>query len=106
MQLEGHVPDRVCQIPAHYYAQTVAVSGYQLDVEELARVELDTRQEHKSSRGVVLRDDGEYVFGGKVGCVGRGWSYGDEGGGGNVVVFELRLGSVLARCEQCNVCLV
>ena len=99
VKLEGHVSKSMCQIPAHCYAQTMAVSCDEFDVKELARVELDSREEHKGSRGVVLGDDGEDVFSCEVGRVGRGRSDGDEGRRGDVVVFKLRLCSVLMECE-------
>jgi hypothetical protein len=45
----------------------VAVSCYEFDVEELARVELDAGKEDESGGGVVLGDDGEDVLSGEVG---------------------------------------
>lgn len=100
VQFEGDVPDGVGEIPAYYYAQAVAVSCDEFDVEELARVELDAGEEDQGGGGVVLGDYREDVFGCEVRRVGRGWGDGDEGGGGDVVVLELRLGSVLAGCEH------
>lgn len=99
MQLDGHVADCVGEVPADEYAQAVTVACYQLDVEELARVKLNARQEDESSGGVVLGDDGEDMLGGEVRRVVGGGCDGDEGGGGDVVVGELRLDGVLVLCE-------
>jgi hypothetical protein len=44
----------------------VAVSGYQFDVEELARIELDARKEYQSGCRAVVCYGGEDVFVGEI----------------------------------------
>lgn len=54
MQLQRYIPYCMGQIPAHCYTQRPAVTRYQLNVEELARVELYARQKDKSRTGGVV----------------------------------------------------
>lgn len=90
VQLQGYVADGVGEVPADGYVEGLAVSGYGFHVEELARVELNAWEKNEGGRWGVLGDDGEDVFGGKVGGGCRWWFYGDECGGVEIVVCDLR----------------
>ena len=83
------------QVPANGDTVRVAVACDELDVEELARVELYTGEQDECGRGGVFGDDGQDVFGGDVGRGGRGRFDGDEGRGVEIVVGDLREGGVL-----------
>lgn len=98
VQGERDVADGVREVPTDGYAARLGVRGDGGDVEELAAVVLDAREEEQGSGGGVLVDDGEDVGGGQVRGCGVGRVELDEGGGGvQVVVVELGLYGVLAR---------
>jgi hypothetical protein len=73
VQLQGHVTNGVCEIPSNYDTERVAVAGNELNVEKLARVELDAWKQDESCCGSMAGDDGENVFVGEVGRGGRRW---------------------------------
>lgn len=54
VELERHIANRVSQVPADRNTIRMAVACYELNIEELPRIELYTGQEDKGGRGGVF----------------------------------------------------
>jgi hypothetical protein len=67
VQLQWHITHCVRQIPADRDAVGMTVASYELNIEKLSRVELDSGQQDKGGCSGVLRYDGEDVLGRDVG---------------------------------------
>jgi hypothetical protein len=72
----------VREVPAYCDTEGMAVPRYEFNIEELARVELDAREEDEGGRSSMLRDDGEDVFSRKIGTFSRRRCDSDKGGKG------------------------
>lgn len=73
VEVQGHVADGVGQVPDDEDATGAREGGDGADVEELAGVELDPREEEERGCGGVRGDCGEDVGGGeggRAGCLG------------------------------------
>ncbi|KAI6776737.1 hypothetical protein HG530_000682 [Fusarium avenaceum] len=65
VQRQRHIAYRVSEVPDNKYATLASEGSQAWDIEELARVVLDTRKEEDGSRGSVCIDNGLDVFGRK-----------------------------------------
>lgn len=96
VQLQRHVADGVGEVPADGDAALLGVGGDGGDVEELARVVLDAREEQQGGAGGVGVDYRENVRGGEERAVWFGGVEFDEGlRVVEVVQVQLRLDGVL-----------